>query len=892
MPLAAGTRLGPYEIVAALGAGGMGEVYRARDARLGRDVAVKVLPAAVATDSDRRARFEREARAVAALSHPNILSIFEFAFDSSTPYAVTELLEGETLREVLAASAPQGAGAGALPVRKAVDIATQISRGLAAAHDKGIVHRDLKPENVFLTRDGHVKILDFGLAKAFADPRGPDADTTLGTDPGTVVGTVGYMAPEQIRGQAVDGRTDLFALGAVLYEMLAGRRAFARDTPAETMTAILKEDPPELSASRGDLPAGLDAVVRHCLERNPNERFQSARDLAFNLQASSTASGSGPASTATAIATRRARVPPREAIAWILAGAFALASAAAFVMWRGAPSSSTTQAPVRFQVPPPLGKSWFAPLGSPQGSNGGTISPDGRTLAFVSPNADGKALLWVRPIDNFAATALAGTEGAAFPFWSPDSHSLAFFTQTRLLRIAAAGGPVQPVTELSSTPRGGSWSQRGVILFATAGSPVMRVPAGGGQPSAATKSDAKNPGHQWPSFLPDGERFLYYASGTGEVCLGSLGSTAGKTLLRSNTNALFAPPGDLLFIREGTLFVQRLDMDRFEPAGEPVPLVPNVSWAVSPWNHGAFSVSWNGVLTFRQGGGNTTQFAWFDRAGRRIATVGPPGDYVSPSLSPDETRVAFTRRDGQSSSDIWTMDLDRQTMSRFTFGEGSKVYPVWSPDGRTITYESTRDGLFTRNVDGTGAPAHLLGTPAGLIPEQLVPERNLLLFFADFGTGTGFDVYVLPLAPNAAPSPVIQSSAIDVEAQLSPDGRWIAYSSTESDGYNVFVQPYPTTGAKYQISTAGGRQPLWRRDGKELFYVTNDAKFYAVDVRAGTTFEFSPPQFLFNIPANTISVRNSYVPSRNGQRFFINELLDKAVPPINVDLDWRAGAKR
>ena len=891
MPLSPRQRLGAYEIVSPLGAGGMGEVYRARDARLGRDVAVKVLPADVATDPDRRARFEREARAVAALSHPNILSIFEFAIENGTAYAVTELLEGSTLREVLAASAPSGARSGALPVRKAVDIATQISRGLAAAHDKGIVHRDLKPENVFVSPDGHVKILDFGLAKTFVDARGSDVDTTMGTDPGMVVGTVGYMAPEQIRGQAVDGRTDLFALGAVLYEMLAGRRAFARDTAAETMAAILKEDPAELSASRADLPGGLDAVVRHCLERHPNDRFQSARDLAFNLQASSTLSGSGLGSAMIATPTSGHRVRRREVIAWALAGVLAIAAVGGFVASRGSASASTTTIPVRFQVLPPFGKSWVAPLGSPQGSNSGTISPDGRTLAFVSPDSDGKVLLWVRPVDSFIATALADTEGAAFPFWSPDSRSLAFFTQTRLRRVAATGGPVQTVCPLSSTPRGGSWSERGVILFTTAGSAVMRVSAEGGEPTAATKPDAKNPGHQWPSFLPGGERFLYYGSGTGEVYLASLQSPTGKPLLRSDTNAVFAPPGDLLFIREGTLFVQRLDMDRLEPVGEPVPLEPNVSWTVSPWNHGAFSVSWTGVLTFRRGGGNSSQFAWFDRAGRRIATVGPPGDYSAPTLSPDETRVAFTRRDGQSSSDIWTMDLGRQTLSRFTFGEGS-VYAVWSPDGQTIAYESTRDGLFARNVDGTGTTSHLLGTPSSLIPEQLVPDRKLLLFFADFGTGTGFDVYVLPLVPNATPTPVIQSAATDVEAQFSPDGRWLAYTSTETGDYNVFVQPFPTTGAKFQISTTGGRQPRWRRDGRELYYVTNDAKLYAVDVRAAATFDFDPPHFLFNIPANTISVRNSYVPGRDGQRFFVNELLDTAVPPINIDLDWRAGLKK
>ncbi len=882
MAPAVGSRIGPYEIIAPLGAGGMGEVYRARDARLQRDVAVKILPDGVANDPDRRARFEREARAVAALSHPNILAIFDFALADATPYAVTELLDGQTLREHLSAQ---------LPARKALEIATQIARGLAAAHDKGIIHRDLKPENVVVLGDGQVKILDFGLAKYLADEGQPDAQTDVRTDAGTVLGTVGYMAPEQVRGQAVDARTDLFALGAILYEMLAGRRAFQRDTAAETMTAILKEDPPDLSSATPDLPWAVGGIVRHCLERSPADRFQSARDLVFSLQAASaaTVAGSGPAAAITARPSPR--FAAREAIAWLLVAGLTAVGIAGFMMFRGSSRSAPPLA-ARFQVTAPDRASWASPLGAPDGSNSGTISPDGAKLAFVALDTDGRTLLWVRQIDNFIARALPGSEEAAFPFWSPDSRYLAFFTQGRLKRIPVDGGPAQTITNLSSTARGGTWNGHGDILFATAGSPIFRVSADGGQSTQVTKPDAENPGHQWPSFLPDGQRFLYYGAATRAVYLGSLESGTTKRLFRSDTNALFAPPGDILFVREGTLFAQRFDVTRSEIVGEPTPVVEQVSWTIGPWNLGAFSASATGALTYRRGGSSRTQLSWYDRSGRMVGAVGPPGEYVAPELSPDGSKAAFMRRDQQSAGDIWTMDLAEQTLSRFTFDPASEGFPLWSPDGRTIAYGSTQDGILAKNADGSGAVKHLFATPSGLIPTQLLANPDRLLFFADFGRPTGFDIYVLPLEGGEKPIPVVQTPATDVEPQLSADGRWIAYAAAEIGTYDVFVQPYPATGARWQISTGGGRQPRWRADGRELFFVTNDRKFYAVDVRPGASLEFGAPRFLFDMPSNTISVRNSYVPSRDGERFLVNRLLDTVTPPIYVDLNWAASVKR
>jgi len=856
----------------------MGEVYKARDTRLGRDVAVKVLPASVVADADRRARFEREARAIAALSHPNILAIFDTGVHEGQLFVVTELLDGHTLRDEID---------GKLPVRRAVDIATQIARGLAAAHDKGIVHRDLKPENVFLVHDGQVKILDFGLAKATPDARG---ETVAATDPGTVMGTAGYMAPEQVRGGAVDARTDLFALGAVLYEMLSGRGAFQRATAAETMTAVLKEDPPELSASRADLPPALEHVVRHCLERNPAERFQSARDLVFNLQSSTQLTGSGPASR---VPSGRSRGHAwRERLAWLVAAALLVALIAALAVDRRA-APVAALAVTRFQLAPPDKTSWAAPLGSPDGSNGGTISPDGTTVAFLAGDASGTALLWLRPLNSFSAHPLVGTEGAAFPFWSPDSRSVGFFTLTKLKRIAAEGGPAQTLCELSSTARGASWNKSGVILFATAGTAIRRISIDRGAPTAVTTVDASNGGQQWPWFLPDGQHFLFFSANTRAIFVGSLDSPATTRVVASDSNAVFAPPGQILFIREGSLVVQGFDAARLTTTGDPIPVAERVGWSVAPWNQGAFSVSATGTLTYRLGGGNRTQFAWLDRSGRELSKLGPPGDYLGPALSRDETRLTFMRRDDQPAGDIWTLDLAGQTPSRFTFGPETEAYPVWTPDGSTIIYSSSREGIIARGFAGSAAK-QLLAPPKNslLVPSQVTPDGKSLLFFGDLGTSSGFDIFLLPMTGGATATPVVQGPLTDAEPDISPDGQWLAFATTETGNYEVFVQPLHEPGAKHPLSTGGGRQPQWRRDGRELFFVTNDRKLYAVDVRPGATYEFGAPHFLFNIPSNTISVRNSYIPSRDGQRFLVNVLLDIAVPPINVVVNWADAGQR
>jgi serine/threonine protein kinase len=857
----------------------MGEVFKAHDSRLKRDVAIKVLPAELALDPDRCARFEREARAVAALSHPNILAIYDFSVVEGRACAVTELLEGETLRARL--------GQGPLPMRRAVEIAAQIARGLAAAHDRGIVHRDLKPENVFLLKDGQVKILDFGVAKAAADMQHSDGETVAGTHPGMVMGTVGYMAPEQVRGEAVDGRADLFAFGAVLYEMVSGRRAFQRDTAAETMTAILKEDPPDLSTSRTDLPPVLDAIVRHCLERNPAERFQSARDLMFNLQSVLTGSGSGPVASAKGPTSGRA-MSLRERGAWLGVAVSIAGLVTAVAMWRRAPPAGDLRV-ARFQVLPPEKTSWAAPLGSPDGSNSGSISPDGTMLAFVVADSTGKPLLWIRPIDSFIARPLAGTEGAAFPFWSGDSRSLGFFTQARLKKIAAAGGPAQTLCEVAGTPRGGAWNRNGDILFGTSGTRIRRISSNGGEPVPIVDVTDENAGQTWPYFLPDDRHFLFYSSASRAVFVGSLDSPTSKRVLASDSNAVFAPPAQILFVREGSLLAQGFDATRLELIGDARPIAEGLGWSVAPWNVAAFSVSTTGTVTYRASGGNRSQFTWFDRAGRELSTVGAPGDYLAPALSHDETRIVFTRRDDQPAGDIWMYDIPTQTASRLTFEPDTETYPTWTPDGSAIIYSSVKEGIVEKSVSAGGALKTLLPQPKNslLVPMHVSSDGQRLVFFGDMGASTGFDVYTLPMT-GGTPIPLVQSPLTDAEPALSPDGNWIAYAGTETGRYEVFVQSTQSAGSRSQISTNGGRQPMWRRDGRELYFVTEDRKLYAVEVKVGPTFQAGTPRFLFDIPSVTVAVRNSYVPTADGQRFLVNKQLNTAVSPINVVFNWGA----
>jgi Tol biopolymer transport system component len=895
MAISANTHLGRYEIRSQLGAGGMGDVYLARDPKINRDVAIKVLPAAFSSDSERLRRFEQEAQAAGALNHPNILSIYDVDTHNGSPYVVSELLEGETLREQLHGTA--------LSVRKALDYALQIASGLAAAHEKGIVHRDLKPENLFVTKDARVKILDFGLAKLIEPRDGSEVRTDLptrklNTDPGTVVGTVGYMSPEQVRAERVDHRSDIFSLGVILYEMLSGKRAFRGASAIETLNAILKEDPPELSELNSQINPALERVVMHCLEKSPEQRFQSARDVAFALEA---LSGLTSGRTMTAALPLTAWWPKnRKRLAWIVMGGCLLGLLAALPLV----ISYLRRAPVDERV---LKVSVLVPekatmIGAVPGM---AVSPDGRRLAFIA-FSEGQSLLWVRSLDSDLAQALPGTEGTqavSSLFWSPDSRFIGFFAEGKLKKIDAAGGPPQTLCDAQNS-RGGTWNREGVIVFAPGGaSALYRVSAAGGEPSPVTVLDQSQfeRAHRWPYFLPDGRHFLYFVSSTqaetGGIYVGSLDGKETKRLLPSILNAAYSPPGFLLFLRNETLMAQRFDAEGLQLTGEPFPVAERVAYNVGI-SRGGFSVSENGVLAYRRGGGQINQPLWFDRGGKQIGSLGAPGIYFTLWLSPDEKRAAVDRIDPQTgTADIWLFDLSSGIASRFTTDPAGDSNPVWSPDGSRIVFLSSREGirhLYQKIASGTGNEEVLLKSSAEKIPDDWSSDGQLIVY-ETLNLKTRKDLWVLPMSGDRQPFPFLQTEFNEQQAQLSPDGKWIAYTSNESGALEVYVQTFPASGGgKWRVSTAGGCQPRWRRDGRELFYLSADRKLMAMDIKLGATFEAAVPKTLFATRVLSLTdFRNTYDVTADGKRFLINSTMEEPdSSPISVVVNWTADLKR
>jgi eukaryotic-like serine/threonine-protein kinase len=888
MTVAQGTRLGPYEVIAPLGAGGMGEVYRARDTRLGRDVAVKVLPATYSADPDRLHRFEQEACAAGALNHPNILIVHDIGTHDGSPYVISELLEGDTLRERISAAM--------LPQRRAVDYALQIAHGLAAAHDKGIVHRDLKPDNIFITKDGRVKILDFGLAKltqADGDQSQTDIPTRrVDTGPGVVMGTVGYMSPEQVRGQKIDHRSDIFSFGAILYEMLSGHRAFHGQSAADTMSAILKEDPADLSGTNHNVSPALERLLDHCLEKNPDERFHSARDLAFALEALS-----GSSTTSTETVTTSAFRPRwalrRELVAWsLLALLIVSVVALAIIYFRRADieEKQTT----RFYVYPPE-KSVFAGAVD-------FISPDGRHLLFSANSTDGKLRLWIRSLDSLDAQPLAGSEDARQAFWSADSRSVGFFIGGKLKRIEISGGPAQTVAD-AQTNRGGTWNKDGVIVFSPDfGGPLYRVSAAGGQPAPVTTLDAANheTGHSWPHFLPDGKHFLYWARSSDRdktgIHVGSLDSKVDIVLVKSEGGAMYAAPGYLLFLRERTLMAQPFDAGKLQLSGEAFAIAEQIGY--NPQNGRAFfCVSDNGVLVYRSSILLDSQLFWYDRSGKQIEKVGAPGLITAPALSPDEKTVALSRfEQGLESSDVWLVDLARGASSRFTFDPAADFNPVWSPDSKRIIFSSTRFGLpdlYLKDSSGAGNEELLLKSAGGKNANDWSADGRFILY-QELNPKTDNDLWVLPLFGDKKPVPFLQTNFNESQAKFSPDGNWIAYVSNESGMAQVYVQHFPPTGGKWMVSTNGGLSPRWLQNGKELFYVAPDRKLMAVDVRGDSTkFEVGSPRALFELHGIAIGPGIVYYSvSHDGQRFLFNTLVEEnSSAPMTVVENWTAALK-
>jgi serine/threonine protein kinase len=869
-----GTRLSHYEILEKIGEGGMGEVFRARDTRLDRTVAVKILPPRLSQLANFKQRFEREARAISSLSHPNICTLYDVGHEKGTDYIVMEFLEGETLAQRLSR--------GPLPAEDFFAAAIQIADALDNAHRQGVVHRDLKPGNIMMTREG-AKLLDFGLAKAGAPPEeagGLTASPTV-TSPltaeGTIVGTYEYMAPEQLEGQEADARSDIFAFGAVLYEMATGRRAFTGKTQASLIASILKDEPRPVSASQPAAPAALDRLVRKCLAKDPEDRWQTARDLLHEVRWISQGGGSDTGLPAGAGGARR-----RERLAWGVAAVAVLAAAASLLLSPG--KESIPAPPIRFQIPAPEGVTF---LGSPR------ISPDGKTLAFHANDVSGLTRIWVRPLASLEARPLPGTEGTSRPFWSPDGRYLGFFAEGKLKKVPAAGGPVQT---LADAPNGadGSWGASGVILFdGGLADSIQAVSAGGGIPKGATLIDRAGGEafHAWPQFLPDGRHFFflaYTAGGRGEMRVGELESNEAKPLGLGDTLFMYARPGFLLFVRDGSLMAQPFDAGRLEPTGDPFPIIEGVGSTTIGLAH--FSVSQNGILSHRGESTAQSRLVWVDRAGRELQVVGTPADYGAFWTSPDERLIAVSIEDARNeNADLWVVDPARGTSSRLTFTDASDGSPLWSRDGRRIVFSSTRGGdvdLYVTEAGGTGSLDSLTKVPGLTSAGDWTPDDRRL--FVSNLAGAGWDILTLSLDRGVEPEPWLATPFHEGQPRISPDGRWVAYASNESDRLEVYVRPLEGSWGKWQVSNSGGTEPQWRGDGRELFYLALDGKMMAVDVAAGGEFQAGVPEPLFDAPVRQNSnIRNRYVASADGQRFLLaSPIADRSAAAFTVVVNW------
>jgi serine/threonine protein kinase len=887
----------------------MGEVYRARDTRLERDVAIKVLPAAYASDPNRRQRFEQEARAAGALNHANILAVYDVGeTPDRAPFLVSELLDGQTLGERLRE--------GALPVRTAVDVAVQVARGLAAAHARGIVHRDLKPENVFLTRDGQAKILDFGLAKltwrAAASGSGgsvPTVDPGL-TVPGQVLGTVGYMAPEQVRGIDADHRADLFAFGAVLYEMLSGTRAFHRETMAETMTAILKDDAPDAPLVARQTPPALERIVLRCLQKDPASRFQSAGDLAFALEGlSSTSDGWRVADVAPTGSSSRAR---RWTIAGLgLAGLAVLALATSLLRPRADPPAAVYRASI---APPDDLEPQNLSVGPPPGRL--SLSPDGRYLAFIAGRSGEPSTIWVRDLETDQSRSLAETGGATFPFWSPDGASIGFFARDgRLKRVPRSGGPAVSISDdlRARTGQtglnwgaGASWGPRGVIVFAVRfGGALQRVDESGGPVTPVTSLDSGSGEilHGFPSFLPDGEHFLYTTVGADlvarEVRIGSLDGRAPRKLMDGGSNA-FAANGNVLFLEGRTLMAQPLDTERLELTGRSVPVAQEV--LEGDLQFGAFSVSRSGALVYQTGVEvGDSQLVWHDRAGRPLGAIGDRADYRDLQISPDGRFVSVSRSDASgTNTDVWIFDVRRGVPTRFTTDPGVERQLVWSPDGARAIFTARRNGnllaLYEKAASGAGPESLVQQEDWNLWPESWSPDGHHLLYSRVGGNRA--DLRVLPITATPSEShALVPGASRATGAQFSPDGRWVAYTSNEAGGNEVFVTPFPGPGRTVRISEAGGAWPQWRRDGREIYFAAPgpsaslfDNQLMAVEVAArGEELEVGVARELMVAPVRLLGSGIPYVAAPDGQRFLLNTFAeDPSSTVMRLVVNWPA----
>jgi serine/threonine protein kinase len=908
MTLTPGTRLGPYEIQSLLGAGGMGEVYRARDTRLERDVAIKVLPAHLSSDPDLRQRMEREAKAISSLNHPHICTLHDVGSQDGIDFLVMEHLEGETLADLLQR--------GSLPVEEALKIGREVAEALDKAHRRGIVHRDLKPGNIMLTKNGP-KLMDFGLAKpspgvssgSGASPLTPSTPTmsvaalTASASPltqkGTVVGTFQYMAPEVLQGAEADARSDIFSFGCVLYEMLTGRRAFEGKSQFSVLGAILDKEPERISTVLPDSHPRLDETVWRCLAKIPDQRYGCMHDVRIQLE-----SLAEEPKVASLDAPPLKPASPSSLLPWLIGGVAAvLAITVATAYFLQAPKSVQV---VRSSILPPTDTSFVTMVA---GSGPPVLSPDGTLLTFTARDEKGKVLLYLRPLTSLRARPLPETDDAIYPFWSPDSRQIAFFAAGKLRKINADGGPPQDICD-SVSGRGGTWSKDGIIVFTPSSSQnLFSVPAAGGTPQPASKLDVDKGenSHRWPWFLPDGKHFLYWSrtSRQGEsplLYIGELGSLKATLLTKSQTMAQYAS-GRLLFLRDQTLMAQPFNPGRMELSGEPQPIAEHIAVNGSSIR-AMFSASETGTLVYQSGEASTGwDLVWWGRNGKQLETAAQASRYIGPSLSPDGTRLAVTIFVGnQGIADVWAFDLSRATRTRLTFSSSAAAYAnlggaIWTPDSKDIFYTSISKGVFqiyAKPTDGSGSERLVLeSADAAAYPRSVSPDSRYLIYERRLNQNeTGDHIWALPLSRDGRsgdgkPFPIVQDAFDERAPTVSPDGKWLAYQSNESGRPEIYITVFPAGGAKWQVSSNGGITPKWRRDGRELFFLDALDNIVAVDVNASSNaVKLGAPHILFK----AVGIQRDFGPydvTADGKKFLINSgNLKEGTEPLTLVRNW------
>jgi eukaryotic-like serine/threonine-protein kinase len=900
MALTPGMKLGPYEITGTLGAGGMGEVYRARDTRLDRTVAIKVLPAHLSSSPELRQRFEREARAISALNHPNICTLHDIGHQDGTDFLVLEFLEGDSLADRLRK--------GPLPIEQALEIGIQIGDALSKAHKKGIIHRDLKSGNIMLTKSG-AKLMDFGLAKpaimdiganagSSASPMTPSTPTlsvpaltsapAALTQQGTIVGTFLYMAPELLQGHEADVRSDIFGFGCVLYEMVAGRRPFEGKSQLSVLAAILEKEPEPLARLQPMTNPALEHAVLRCLAKDPEQRWQCASDVASELKWVKEA---GPQLSVSTSEVSRWKL--REYVFAAAAVLLALTTFFLGVAYFRHPLSDARS--VRVSILPPENTSFMSGILD----IGYALSPDGTRLAFVAQSASGKTSLWVRPLDSLTAQALAGTDNASHPFWSPDSQWIGFFSLGKLRKTPASGGPVQEICD-APLGRGGTWNAQGTIVFAPSIiSPLFRISANGGTAVPATKLDSARgeTTHRWPDFLPDGVHFLYLGRSisndrTASVYVGSLDSSPPKRILEGTTNARYAWPGYLVFLRGSTLLAQRFAPRSLTLLGEAVPIAADVAQQAGVIRS-SVDVSQTGQLIYQGlSGSGDSELKITDRTGKQISVLGSPGNFAGIRISSDGQRAAIVDWNSvEGNGAIWLYDLRTNLRTRFTFASGRNFSPVWSPDGSQLAFASGRSGtsnMYVKPTTGASEEKRLIESTDDQRPMSWSPDGRYLAF-ENRGSAAP-QIYVLPIFGDRKPFPLLNASYPTFAPQFSPDGHWLVYVSLESGQLEVFVTSFPEANGKWQVSSQGGNYPRWRHDGREIFYVASDGTIMAAEVTmTGGSFSAGAVKQLSDNHVLQGALVTLYDVFPDGQRFIMSAMKPEAAhAPLTLVTNWPA----